>query len=97
MPYDSIAHDRSDTGQLGLLDAQHQDVRYLAAIAPRKGTRVANELQAYNRLHGLPEMRRRLGIPDHRYDAEHTSDTICLTEVYRTQQGVVGGRTDGRP
>lgn len=41
-----------------------------------------------NLLHGLPEMRGRLGIPDHRNDAEHTSDTICLTKVYRTQRGV---------
>ncbi len=93
----SVAHDRADTAQLSFLDAQHQDVWRLAAIALRKGLDVANELQVCNFLHGLPEMRGRLGIPDHRNDAEHTSDTICLTKVYRARRGVGGGRTDGRP
>ena len=69
--YGNVAHHRFDTGSLGFLDAQNQDVWQLAATALRECLHVANELQARSVLHGLPEMRGRLGIPHHRYDAEH--------------------------
>ncbi|HKV50225.1 MAG TPA: hypothetical protein VJO52_03415 [Gemmatimonadaceae bacterium] len=84
---DGIAYNHANAWQLGLLDTQHDDVRQLAAYALSEGPQLANELQLCNVPHGFAEMRGRLGIPDHRYDAEHTNDTICLTER-STERGV---------